>query len=166
MIKKLSSMTLRRHKGISFVGVTAPFICYDRQGRIFMAKRSTKSRDEHGRWDCGGGGVKHGQTVIETVKREMLEEYGAIALKIDFIGYFETFRTLPDGTPTHWLAMPHAVLVDADQIKIIETDMFDDSGWFILDNLPSPLHSAFENVFLPKYKNKLQKIFAKNIRQS
>ena len=163
MVKKLSPTTLRRHKGVSFTGITTPFICYDDQGRIFMAKRSSSSRDEHGRWDCGAGGLKHGQTVEENVRRELMEEYGVIPLKIDFIGYFDVFRTLSDGTPTHWLALSHAVKVNHDQVTIMEEDMFDDSGWFDLNNLPIPLHSAFESVFLPRYGDALREIIKNNV---
>lgn len=158
MIQKLSAETLRQHKGISFVGVTTPFVCYDEHGRIFMAKRSKNARDEHGRWDFGSGGLKVGQSVEENMRRELLEEYGATPLETTLIGYFDLFRTLPDGTPTHWVAIAHAVKVDPSQMKIMEPDMVDDSGWFTLDALPSPLHSSIESVFLPKYGERLHEI--------
>jgi 8-oxo-dGTP pyrophosphatase MutT (NUDIX family) len=158
MIQKLSSETLRRHKGVSFVGVTTPFVCYDDKGRVFLAKRSKNARDEHGRWDFGSGGLKHGQSAEKNMRRELMEEYGVEPLAVTPLGYFELFRTLPDGTPTHWVAIAHAVKVDAEKVKIMEPDMFDDSGWFTLDALPSPLHSSIEAVLLPTFGEKLRNI--------
>lgn len=143
--KKLTAAELRLHKGVSFTGITTVFFCHDGNGRLFLAKRSKNSRDEHGRWDSGGGGLKHGEAIEENLKREVREEYDAEPLKCDFIGYMDCFRETPDGTPTHWLAMYFAVLVDPNEVKINEPEMFDDSGWFTLDKLPKPLHSQFDN---------------------
>ena len=164
MIRKLSAETLRRHKGVSFVGVTTPFVCYDGNGRVFMAKRSQNARDEHGRWDFGSGGLKVGQSVEENMRRELMEEYGVEPLETTLIGYFDLFRTLPDGTPTHWVAIAHAVKVDPEKIKIMEPDMAEDSGWFTLDALPSPLHSSIESVLLPKFGEKLREIITTNTK--
>ncbi len=163
MVKKLSSDTLREHKGISFVGVTTPFVCYDETGRVFLAKRSSKARDEHGCWDFGSGGLKVGQTIEGNMRRELLEEYGVAPLKVTLLGYFDLFRTLPDGTPTHWVAVAHAVKVDPSKVTIMEPEMVDASGWFTLDNLPSPLHSSIETVFLKKFGEKLRSIIAPDV---
>lgn len=158
-LRKLSPATLRRHKGASFTGITTPFICYDDAGKIFMSKRSNKARDEHGRWDCGAGGLKHGQAIKDSMLRELHEEYGVSEpIAVDFLGYFDVFRTLPDGTPTHWLAMPFAVHVNHADVRIMETDMVDDSGWFDLDALPEPLHSAWPKLFLPNFNDTLRGI--------
>ena len=42
-------------KGIDFIGITTVFFCHDGKGKFLMAKRSKNARDEHGRWDIGGG---------------------------------------------------------------------------------------------------------------
>lgn len=143
-VKKLTPEELRKHKGISFIGVTTPFICHDGKGNIFLAKRSKNTRDEHGRWDSGGGGLKHGESVESGLRREVLEEYGVEPISIESLGYYDAFRETSDGQPTHWLALPFAVLVDRSKVKICEPDMVDDSGWFRLDNLPQPMHSQFD----------------------
>jgi len=152
---KLSAEILRQHKGVSFVGVTTCFLMYDETGEFFMAKRSKNARDENGRWEIQGGGLKWGQTAEENMIREMREESGAEAQKIDFLGYRDVFRTLDDGTPTHWIALDFAVLVDKDKVKITEPDMFDDSGWFTLGNQPSPLHSQHKTL-INKHRDKLK----------
>jgi 8-oxo-dGTP diphosphatase len=154
---KLTSEELRKHKGVSFTGITTPFICHDGAGHIFLTKRSKNTRDEHGRWDFGAGGLKHGQSVEDTVRRELLEEYNVEPLELTFIGYFDAFRTSPDGLPTHWLAMCFAAKIDPSKVKINEPEMVDDSGWFTLDSLPAPLHSQFD-VFLAKYGARLKEI--------
>jgi 8-oxo-dGTP diphosphatase len=153
--EKLSAEVLRKHKGISFTGITTVFWCHDGNGKIFLAKRSKNTRDEHGRWCPGGGGLKQGQTVEASLRREVLEEYNAVPIKTEFVGYFDVFRETPDDTPTHWLAMIFAVKVDPKDMKINEPEMIDDSGWFSLNNLPSPMHSQFAGYFA-KYEKEFR----------
>ncbi len=158
---KLTAEELRRHKGVSFTGITTVFLCHDGQGKIFLTKRSPNTRDEHGHWDPGGGGLKHGQSIEDNLLRELKEEYGVTPNSFEFIGYFDAFRKSPDGLPTHWLAMIFAVYVDPTKVKIMEPEMVDDSGWFTLDNLPSPMHSQF-GLFLKKFGPEFQKSINKS----
>ena len=153
--QKLTPDELRLHKGVSFTGITTVFFCHDGQGKVFLTKRSRNTRDEHGRWDPGGGGLKHGQSVEENLLREVKEEYGVTPKSFEFIGYFDAFRQTSERLPTHWLAMIFAVHVDPEQVKIMEPEMVDDSGWFTLDNLPTPLHSQFK-IFLKKFQDKFR----------
>lgn len=151
---KLPPEILRAHKGISFVGVTTSFLCYAKTGEFIMAKRGQKARDEQGTWDQGGGGLKWGVTAVENVRREVLEEYGAKAQKIDFLGYHDVFRELSDGTPTHWLLLSFAVLVDKEEARNNEPEVIDEIGWFNLASLPTPLHSQ-QQPFFQRYKTEL-----------
>ncbi len=153
----MSPEEIRKHKGVSFVGVTASFFCHDGSGSFYLARRSENARDEQGTWDPGGGGLKIGETVEAAVRREVKEEYGADACSIEFLGYDDAFRKLKDGTPTHWLAMRFAVLVDPAEVSICEPEALVEGGWFTLDTLPTPLHSMFPK-FLKKYQKQLKKI--------
>lgn len=156
-IEKLNSEILRQHKGVSFTGVGTVFFCHDGSGKFVMTKRSQKCRDEKGRWEICGGGLKWGSSAEENIKREVLEEFGAQAQNISFMGYRDVFRTLEDDTPTHWLMLDFAVLVNPKQVCINEPEMADDLGWFTLEGLPSPLHSQIE-TFIKKYKKQLEEI--------
>jgi ADP-ribose pyrophosphatase YjhB (NUDIX family) len=156
--EKLDAAQIRAHKGISFVGVTTCFVCYDGNSRIFMARRSNKARDEQGMWDIGGGGLDWGLTAENNVTKEIQEEYGIMPSKIEFLGYRDVFRTLPDGIQTHWLALDFAAKLDPRYTKINEPEKFDGSGWFTLDELPTPLHSQITRT-LKKYEAKLGEIF-------
>jgi len=157
MIDKLPPDILRKHKGTSFVGITTCFVMYTKNGEFFMAKRSNNTRDEHGRWEIQGGGLKFGQTAEENAIREMKEESRATPLKVDFLGYRDVFRENKNGDKTHWLALDFAILVDKNEVKINEPDMFDDSGWFTLSKQPTPVHSQHK-VLINKYLKKLKKI--------
>jgi len=155
MFEKLSPDILRKHKGTSFVGVTTCFVCHDGNGHIFMAKRSKNARDENGNWDVGGGGLKWGVTATDNVMREIEEEYSTTPTEVTFLGYRDVFRKSSDGTSTHWLALDFIALVNRDEVKINEPEMFDDSGWFTLNNLPTPLHSQL-NILFDKHKSELK----------
>ena len=128
-------------KGLDYIGVNCAFICHDGQGNILMHKRSKNCRDEHGRWDCGAGSMEFGETFEETVHREVVEEYGAKPLEIKFIAT-KNFLREHNGETTHWLCNLHFVQVDRTQVHIAEPHKVDELGWFTLDNLPEPLHSA------------------------
>lgn len=157
--RKLTNSQIRVHKGISFTGISTVFLCHDGEGKVLFAKRSKNTRDEWGKWEVGGGELKHGQSVEVNLKRELMEEYGVRPKKLDFIGYFDAFRTSTGDIPTHWLALCFLVLVDRTKVKINEPDKIDELGWFSLDNPPSPLHSQFP-VFYKKYGKQLRKLIS------
>ena len=57
--------------------------------------------------------------------------------------------------------MIFAVHVDPEQVKIMEPENVDDSGWLGLDALPDPLRSQFA-LFFEQFKDK----FHQTIRSS
>lgn len=142
--QKMTEEEVRLHKGKSFPGVSTVFMCHDGKGKLLLAKRSKGARDEHGAWDPGAGGLDHGFSAEDNVRRELREEYDTEAKQIDFIGYIDAFRESPTGEPTHWLALFFVVLVDPKTVRINEPDKVEELGWFDLDNLPEPLHSQWD----------------------
>jgi len=155
--QKLDPKVLHAHKGISFVGVGTVFFCHDGKGRFLMSKRSQNCRDEQGRWEVAGGGLKWGLSPEDNIRREVKEEFDATAKSIEFMGYRNVFRELDDGTPTHWLMMDYAVEIDPKEAKRNEPDMADEIGWFTLDTQPTPTHSQHE-TFMKKYQKQIKKI--------
>ena len=143
------------NKGIDFTGVTVVYFCHDGGGKILMAKRSSNTRDEHGKWDTGGGGLEFGETVEDTLKKEIKEEYCCDVLEYEFLGFRDVLR-LHEGKPTHWIALDFKVLVDPSKVKIGEPHKFDEIGWFSLDNLPVDLDSQLPFAF-NKFKSQLKK---------
>lgn len=138
-------------QGIDYIGVNCVFLCHDGNGKILLHKRSKACRDEQGTWDCGGGAVEHGETFEKAVRRELQEEYRVSPKEIHYFGTRDLIRKLPDGQISHWILNLHLVLVDPQAVEIGEPEKMEAIGWFALDDLPSPLHSALlEDLALAK----------------
>lgn len=140
-------------QGIDFTGIALVYFCHDGKGNFVMSKRNSNTRDEQGRWDPGGGALELGDSVDETLRREIKEEYGTDVLNYEFLGFRDVHRKLK-GKKTHWIALDFKVLVNKNKVKNGEPHKFDEVSWFRLDNLPKPVHSQFPN-FLKRYKSKL-----------
>lgn len=141
-------------RGIDYVGVAVVYFCHDGKGKILLAKRGKNARDEQGNWDIGGGGIEFGDTAVDTLKKEITEEYNTDILDYKFLGYRDVHREI-NGKKTHWVVLDFKVLVDRKKVKNGEPHKFDALKWFSLDNLPTSLHSQLPN-FLEKYKDKIR----------
>lgn len=140
-------------KGFDYVGVATVTICHDGEGNYALHKRSELCRDEHGRWDCGGGGLEFGLSVEENVRKEIMEEYCVEALDIEFLGYRDVHRE-HQGERTHWISLDYKVRINRKKAKIGEPDKASDLAWFKLDEFPDNLHSQFP-IFLDRYRGRL-----------
>jgi 8-oxo-dGTP pyrophosphatase MutT (NUDIX family) len=140
-------------KGIDCIGVSVVYFCHDGAGNFVMNKRGQNCRDEQGCWDIGGGGLEWNDTVEDTLRKEIGEEYSTDVLNFEFLGYRDVYK-IANGEPVHWIALDFKVLVDKAKVKNGEPHKFDDVRWFQLDDLPAPTHSQFPN-FLEKYRERL-----------
>ncbi|MHB1086646.1 MAG: NUDIX domain-containing protein [Minisyncoccota bacterium] len=140
-------------KGEDFIGITVSFLCHDGRGNVLLSKRGKNARDEHGRWDCGGGGVEFGDTVETTLGKEIQEEYCTSVLSAEFLGFRDVFRE-KDGRKTHWVSLDYLVLVDAKKWGNGEPHKLEEVRWFPFTHLPDPMHSQWP-MFLEQYASKL-----------
>lgn len=140
-------------KGVDYPGVTVSFICHDGKGNYLLQKRSKNCRDEHDRWDAGGGGLDLGETVEGTLRKEIKEEYCTDVLTYEFLGYRDVHRQHA-GEKTHWISLVFKVLVDPTTVSNGEPHKFTEIGWFRLDSLPEPLHSQLP-LAIAEYRDRL-----------
>lgn len=140
-------------KGIDYPGIGVVFFCHDGNGRVVVNKRSRNARDEQGCWDIGGGGVKKGELLEDTLRREIREEYSTDVLECEYLGFREVHRELND-IPTHWIIFDFKVRIDPTCCAIGDPDKMDDIAWHALADLPSPMHSQWD-YFFEKYKSQL-----------
>lgn len=149
----MTAIEAKLKKGIDYTGITIVYFCHDGNGRFIMAQRSNQARDEQGRWDVGGGGLEFGDTIENTLRKEIKEEYCTEVLDYEYLGYRDVHRE-HEGKKTHWITFDFKVLVNPSLVQIGEPHKFDDIGWFTLENLPEPIHSQLPN-FLNLYRHKL-----------
>ena len=142
-------------KGVDFTGIAVVFLCHDGQGNYVTYKRSQNSRDEKGNWDIGSGGVEFNERVEDALRRESREEFSTDVVHAEFMGYRDVHRTLPDGRPTHWIALDYKVEVVREKVAIGEPDSIDEIRWWrTIDEIPTPRHSQLA-FYLEKYKDTL-----------
>lgn len=122
--------------GKDFTGIFVATYCHDGKGNFAMVKRSTKSRDSHGYWDFGGGTVEFGQTLDETVIREVCEEFGVEPLSFEQLGSIDLISENKD---RHWVGIFYKVFVDRKKVYNAKPDIHEEFGWFTLDDLPSDI---------------------------
>ena len=63
-------------RGVDYIGVGVGAVIVDSQGRLFLARRGPKAKNERGLWEFPGGSVEFGERLAEALQREMKEEYG------------------------------------------------------------------------------------------
>lgn len=138
--------------GVDCPAVSIVFFCHDGKGNYLFNKRSVNCRDEHGRYDPGGGLLELHETIDELLNRELKEEYAVTPISYEFLGMREMHRS-NEGQKTHWIALDFKVLVDRKLVKNNEPRKFDELIWRTMNNLPSPMHSQFD-VAYQKYKER------------
>ena len=140
-------------KGSDFTGVAVVYYCHDGGGNVLFNKRGINCRDEHGTWDIGGGALELHDSVEETLRKEIKEEYATDVVKYEFLGFRDIHKE-DRGNKVHWIALDFKVLVDKSKAKNGEPHKFDEVKWVRLDNMPEPLYSQLP-AFLAKYKDRL-----------
>ena len=78
--------------GFDYPGVAICYFCHDGEGNYLFAKRTEKCRDEHFKWECGGGGMHFGESIETTLHREVKEEYCVHILEQEFLGVKDYVR--------------------------------------------------------------------------
>ncbi len=150
----------RERLGKDVIGVAKPFYCCDSRGRILFQLRSSKTRDESGRWDPGSGKLEKGLELEENVRKEIKEELGAGCEIFDRLPAHGVFRE-HEGESTHWLAIPFFAKVDSKEVEINEPEKIDDLKWAKPGNFPEPLHTGFKGTFeeyMEKFETALEQV--------
>lgn len=150
-------MKLRR--GTDYIGVGIGAVIINAEGKFFLAKRGEGAQNERGKWEFPGGSMEFGETMAQTVKREVKEEYGITIkplkpmLPIDHIIPHEK---------QHWIAIGYLSKLVSGTPKILEPDKCVKIGWFSLKEikkLPLSIAAKVALKYIEKDYNELEDYF-------
>jgi 8-oxo-dGTP diphosphatase len=120
-------------RGVDYIGVGVGAVIVATDGRLFLAKRGPKAKNERGLWEFPGGSVEFGETLAEALKREMREEYGieiAVGELLDVVDHI-----LPE-EGQHWVSPSFICSVVKGEPVIMEPEKCSEIGWFFPEDLP------------------------------
>jgi mutator protein MutT len=123
-------------RGVDYIGVGVGAIIVDEAGKVFLAQRGPKAKNERGLWEFPGGSVEFGETLRAALAREIDEEYGIRIEVGDLLTV--TDHILPD-EKQHWVSPSYICRILEGAPTIREPEKCSAIGWFALDDIPDNL---------------------------
>ncbi len=114
----------RKRQRIAVYGV-----CRDDEGRILLA-RASPAITLQGRWFLPGGGVDHGESPTDSLRREIEEEAGLVVSVGPLLDVLSDVRTIPDGTSLHTVRIIYRVASWSGTLRPEVGGTTDAVGWF------------------------------------
>lgn len=105
--------------------------------KILLEKRNAFI--EKGKWCLPGGHIDFGETAVNALKREIKEEIGLTAKKLEFLGYFD--EIMPE-IKKHSVVLVYRAKVSG-KIKLQKNEV-SEIGWFTKEQI-NRLDMAFRN---------------------
>ncbi|QYR24104.1 NUDIX hydrolase [Paenibacillus sp. sptzw28] len=107
-----------------------------KDGKVLLQKRKDNLC-----WALHGGIVEIGEVVEDAAKRELFEETGLVANKLELLGIFsgdDRMYTYPNGDEVYLIGIVF-VCYDFSGKLLSETDETLELKWFDIDNLPKEI---------------------------
>jgi mutator protein MutT len=123
-------------RGVDYIGVGVGAIIIDDEGRLFLARRGPKAKNERGLWEFPGGAVEFGETLAQALQREIHEEYGieiSVGKLVDVVDHI-----LPQ-EHQHWVSPTYICKITSGQPSIQEAEKCTEIGWFYINQIPNEL---------------------------
>jgi 8-oxo-dGTP diphosphatase len=123
-------------RGIDYIGVGVGAIIVDSDGRLFLARRGPKAKNERGLWEFPGGSVEFGETLAEALGREMREEFG---IEIAVGGLLDVVDHILPAEGQHWISPTFLCTIRTGEPTILEPEKCSEIAWFNPDAPPADL---------------------------
>jgi ADP-ribose pyrophosphatase YjhB (NUDIX family) len=126
--------------------IAAYGVCQDADGRLLLA-RASPALTLRGRWFLPGGGVQHGESPPDSLRREITEESGLTVELGPLLDVLSDVRTLPDGTSLHTVRLVYRVDSWEGTLRPEADGTTDGVGWFTREEMESmPLALYVQDV--------------------
>jgi 8-oxo-dGTP diphosphatase len=123
-------------RGVDYIGVGVGAIIVDNEGRLFLARRGTKAKNERGLWEFPGGSVEFGERLAEALQREIQEEYGVEIIIGELLDVVD--HLLPE-EGQHWVSPTFICQIQSGIPSIREPEKCAEIGWFSINSFPTEL---------------------------
>ena len=114
--------------------IAAYGVARDAEGRLLLA-RASPALTLRGRWFLPGGGVQHGESPPDSLRREMEEESGLTVSLGPLLEILSDVRTIPDGTSLHTVRLIYRVESWEGTLRPEAEGTTDAVGWFTLEEI-------------------------------
>jgi len=121
-------------KGIDYIGVGAGAIIFNKEGKLFLAKRGAEARNEKHRWEFPGGSVEFGETLENALVREIREEYGFV---IEVVQLLDVVNHILPEEKQHWVSPTYLCRYKNGKPCIKEPHKCEEIGWFAIGSIPA-----------------------------
>lgn len=135
-------------RGVDYIGVGVGAIIVDPAGRLFLAQRGPKAKNERGLWEFPGGSVEFGEKLADALKREMREEYG---IEIEVGRLVDVADHILPEEGQHWVSPSYLCRILSGEPTIREPEKCSAIGWFFPGEVPGSL-TQITQVNLSNYK--------------
>ncbi len=125
---------------------------FNDEGKVFVAQRGPKARNEAGKWDFPGGSVEFGETCEAAIIREIKEEF---AIDIELIELLCVVNHILPEEKQHWVSPAFIAKHVGGDPKITEPDKCLGFKWVEINELnPDELSKSSRlnyHKFIKKY---------------
>jgi 8-oxo-dGTP diphosphatase len=111
-------------------------IARDDEGRILLVRAATYLTVA-GRWFLPGGGIEHGETPADALRREVKEETGLAVGEVTLLGVLSDTWTIPDGTLLHTVRLVYRLDDWSGTLRHESSGSSDRAAWFTPSELES-----------------------------
>lgn len=118
--------------GKDYIGVGVGAMIFNEEGKIFIAQRGPKAKNEIGKWEFPGGSVEWGETLEQAINREIDEEYGFIIETVELLSI--TDHILLEERQ-HWVSPGFICKFVSGTPEIKEPEKCSQIGWFTIKEI-------------------------------
>jgi len=127
---------MSRRAGRDHIGVAVGGIILGSDGRVLLAQRGPKARNQRGQWENPGGALEFGERFEEAIIREMREE---LSIEVVVEGLLRIVNHILPDDGQHWVSPTLVCRYVSGTPTIREPEKCSAVGWFPLDRLPEPM---------------------------